>query len=291
MKISSTLFTTMVLLVLTQAAGRAQTVAAVSGGNTTLPAPAASSISTPAAAPAASAMPAPTSQAVSSGKPLNATDAFNAGVSAYDAGDYVKARDQFMAAENTAVSPALEYNLGNAFFQNSDYGQAVLHYLRSLSLDPSNPDARQNLSMAWQAASVAVPEPTYLDHLASYLSLNRWTLVFTICGWAALYLLFLPKLYRWRGATPWLLCAAAFIFAAMAATAFYGLSLHAHDGVVLHADTPLKISPSENSKPSGLLQPGEVAEILNRHGSYYNVRTADGRAGWVQDTNYAPVWN
>ena len=278
MRFFSKLLATLTLFLLTQVTGRAQT-----------PAPASSS-APPTAAAAAPATSAPAAPSVSSGKPVNATDAFNAGVSAYDAGDFVKARDQFLAAENTAVSPALEYNLGNAFFQNSDYGQAVLHYLRSLSLDPRNPDARQNLAMAWQAASVAVPEPTRLDQLAANLSRNGWTLALTICGWVALYLLFLPKLYRWRGAAPWLLCATFFIGAVVAAAALYGVSLHANDGVVLHADTSLKISPSANSKPTGLLQPGETAEILQRHGNYFDVRTADGRAGWVEDSNYAPVW-
>ncbi len=222
--------------------------------------------------------------------PADAAGAFNAGLASYTAGNYAKARGHFLTAERQAVTPALEFNFGNACYSAGDYGEAVLHYLRSLSLNPGDPDARQNLALARQALNISEPEPTRLDHYAGFFTENTWTWLATLAGWAAIYLAFLPRLYRWGGLTPKVLCASMALVAMGAGIGAWGVRQHDHDGVVVRADTALKLSPTAESGSLGLAQAGEMAQVLDKHGDYYKVQTADGHLGWVDNASYAPVW-
>jgi len=216
--------------------------------------------------------------------------AFSAGLAAYAKGDFARARAHFEAAEMKSVTAALEYNFGNACYSAGDNGEAILHYLRALSLNPGDPDARQNLALARQALNIAEPEPTRLDSFAGIFKENTWTWLATFAGWTAIYLAFLPRLYKWGGLTPKILCATMALVAIGAAVGVWGARQHAHDGVVLHADTPLKLSPTSDSGSIGVVQAGEIAQVIDTHSDYYKVQTADGHEGWVDNTSYAPVW-
>jgi tetratricopeptide (TPR) repeat protein len=242
------------------------------------------------AAPAVAQTAVEPAPAVSSAKPTgNPDNDFSLGLAAYDKGDYATARDYFAFAGRSVTSPALEFDWGNACFQTKDMGGAILHYLRALALDPRDPDARANLSLARQALGVNAPESTRLDLLSNWMSVNGWTWLATLFGWTALYLLLLPRLYGWGGKVPWLLFAGSIAVTIVAAFGLWGTHLHARDGVTLRADTQLKLLPTANSQPIGMLQAGDIAQTLRQHGDYYYVRSPDGTLGWVQGNNYEPV--
>jgi hypothetical protein len=243
-----------------------------------IPAAATPAASAPAAAPAISI-------------PADPAQAFAAGVAAYEKNDFDQARALFAGAEAKAVSAPLEYNFGNASFQAKNYGAAVLHYLRALTLSPRDPDARQNLELARKAANITTADPTRLESFAGLLSINSWAWLLTVAAWATVYLAVLPRLFRWRGAAPWLLCATVALVAIGAGIGYWGAQQHAADGVVLAADTPVKLSPTAESPAIGILQPGEVAQTLEEHNGHFKIRAADGRLGWVDAANYSPVWN
>jgi tetratricopeptide (TPR) repeat protein len=248
-------------------------------------APATPNLSLPSAQTAASSSP-----AALPAPPADPSAAFAVGLAAYDRGNFAEARQDFASAARTSTSFALEYNLGNACYQSGELGQAVLHYLRALALDPRDPDARQNLALARQALSITAPEPAMLDRLAEFMSINAWAWLLAVSAWATLALLFLPRLFRWRGALPWLLFVLTLVISATAGTALWSACPHVNDGVVLHPDTQLKLSPTASSQAVGMLQSGEIAELLERHGDYFYVRAPDGRLGWVESKNYAPVY-
>jgi tetratricopeptide (TPR) repeat protein len=241
--------------------------------------------------PAAKSSTAPAVEAKPVVVPEDRDAAFTAAVAAYEKGDYARARALFAGTEKKAVSAALEYNFGNACYQAGDYGAAILHYLRALSLDPHDPDARQNLALARKAASAPTLDESRLDRFSAMLSRNAWTWVFTVAGWAAVYLAFLPGLYRWRGMVPWSLFATTLVIAVAGGIGWWGAQKHAHDGVVLQVDAALLTSPTTNSPSVTTLQLGEIAQTLEQHGSYYKVLTSTGESGWVAAAGYAPVWN
>lgn len=67
--------------------------------------------------------------------------------SAYNAGDYAGAVEIYNEVlKEQGGSTELLYNLGNAYSRGGDYGRAMLAYRRALRLDPSNKEAKANIS-------------------------------------------------------------------------------------------------------------------------------------------------
>lgn len=66
--------------------------------------------------------------------------------SAYNADNYREAADLYLHIMQTeGVSATLYYNLGNCYYRSGEMGKAILAYERSLRLDPTYEDARNNL--------------------------------------------------------------------------------------------------------------------------------------------------
>lgn len=77
--------------------------------------------------------------------PTNVESLLKSGENNYQKGDYAAAVTDFTSiGENNGWSASLLYDLGNAYAKSGDYGHAQWCYLRSLKLDPTNDDARNN---------------------------------------------------------------------------------------------------------------------------------------------------
>jgi len=132
----------------------------------------------PASAPAASpasglALPAASSPSAQSLQSSSATEeppadpdtAFTTGLAAYENGNYALARKNFAAAERTASSFALEYNLGNACYQTGDQAAAILITCApSCSTRATPPPAKISPSPARRSTS---PSPIPISSPAS----------------------------------------------------------------------------------------------------------------------------
>jgi tetratricopeptide (TPR) repeat protein len=76
---------------------------------------------------------------------------FNRGIVYSKEGNVDQARGAYEAAqasENPGIAADAHYNLGNLLLQKDDAAGAIDQYLRSLDLDPADPDARRNLEIA-----------------------------------------------------------------------------------------------------------------------------------------------
>lgn len=66
--------------------------------------------------------------------------------SAYNADNYQEATDLYLHIIQTeGASSTLYYNLGNCYYRSGEMGKAILAYERSLRLDPTYDDAKNNL--------------------------------------------------------------------------------------------------------------------------------------------------
>ncbi len=76
---------------------------------------------------------------------------FNAGDAAYQMGDFSKAQKEFEEAAQSAnlkLKSASHYNRGNAIYRQNDWNGAIEAYKESLRVNPSDEDAKYNLSVA-----------------------------------------------------------------------------------------------------------------------------------------------
>src|SRR6266699_3597580 len=91
----------------------------------------------------------------------DASTAFDQANSLYEEGKFTEAAAAYeKMLQQGRASPALYFNLGNAFFKAGQVGRAVLNYRLAERLAPRDPDIRANLKFARsRVATSATPTP------------------------------------------------------------------------------------------------------------------------------------
>ena len=219
-----------------------------------------------------------------------AEEFFGRGNEAYNQDQFDSAIDLYRQALGLAESAALHYNLANAFYRNGQIGPAILHYEKALALDPSDPDARRNLSFVREAAELHEPAPGLTTQLSMYLPIKVWTWILVGGFWLALALLVLPGLYGGANILTHIAVAVAIAALLCASVALVGYHKISGTCIVLAEDTPLRVSPTAESSERGFLPAGTQASIRKEHGSFVFLDLSDGDVGWVQTSEIGRVW-
>lgn len=234
--------------------------------------------------------------------------------SAYMAGDFQRAIVEYTAVcEEYGVSPALLYNLGNAYLQNSDYGNAMLCYQRAKKLDPSNKLINANLNylkgkvedankaeQKGKRKKVAEDTPNFFEGIhtkvARDTSSNAWA------GWAAAFFLLFAG------------CVVLYLFTSnvfLRKTGFFGgfillgLSMiclvcgymgaaemdNREFGVIMSYKAELQTEPvtsSQKTPGEGILTRGTRVRIVSEETdadgkiTWYKVRLNSDYIGWIE---------
>ncbi len=212
---------------------------------------------------------------------------------AYAKEDYATAVQLYeQTAQEEGVSPDLYYNLGNAYYKQREYAEAILNYERALLLNPSHEDARFNLEMA--NAQVVDKIDTidrfflsvWLDTFRDLLSSNAWAIIGIVA-----FLLFIAGAYLYifshsvrvkkigffGGIVVLLLSIAANSFA-------WELNSKAQardEAIVFAATVSAKSTPAESGTDLFVLHEGTKVSVLDTVGSWVEVKLSDGNRGWL----------
>ena len=221
---------------------------------------------------------------------------WNDAVSAYSAEDYNTALSIWTQIEAQGLeSPELYYNMGCAYFKSGDLAHSVLYYERALKLDPSYPDALNNLKYVNQFLQDRIDElpqfflAAWYDAVRNRLSSDGWavlSLVFLAVACVSVVLVFVSS--RRRRRVGGLICgvAAALLFVCSLSCS---LSLHkfAVDrsyAIVCAPVSVVRSSPDDNSGTElFVLHEGTKAKVIEEVGSWSNIELSDGRQGWIKN--------
>ena len=242
------------------------------------------------AAPVAVATAAVATGAAGSNAEATAAERFASANAAFAAGRYDESIAGFRAIiAESGYSPALLFDLGNAYFRAGRLGEAILWYERARLLAPGDPDVQANLRQARRAANLPPEEEPHWLRFAAGASVNSLAilasgaLVFAAAaaiaariGRAALR----DRSGLRRGLTSAI--AACFVVAVGAALLCATRLRDLERAVVLGPEAALLVAPYDAATASGSLDPGEIVVIDQRHQEYALVRSAGGRSGWVR---------
>ena len=241
--------------------------------------------------------------------------------SAYLAGNYATAAEIYgEIAEQQGVSAPLLFNMGNAFLQNRDYGNAMLCYQRAKKLDPGNKKINTNLTyltgkiedankaeQKGKRKKVTEDTPNFFQSVhasvAQNTSSNTWAtwaaatfLVFSGC--VCLYLFNSNVLMRKTGffggiillGISMICLVCAYMGAAETRTQEYG--------VVLTYKAELLTEPNlktDKENNEGILTRGTKIRIISEETdaegnvSWYKVRLNSDYIGWVEAKDIAVI--
>jgi hypothetical protein len=194
-----------------------------------------------------------------------------------------------MEPAQVGYSAAGLYNLANAYARQGKPGMAVLNYERASLLSPNDPDIDANLSYVRASSHLPVPSRSAFNHLvriASPFALS-WIGVMglVIVGVSAPAAQLSSRHRRMRRLS------ALVGICMIGMTVANGIALWPilHEGVVISAATPVRVSPVPMGDSQFVLPEADTVKITAEHEGFWLIQTRAGRTGWVSRSNIAPV--
>ncbi len=214
---------------------------------------------------------------------------FQAGVRAYQAGEFAKAAQTFRDAAAREPASGTLQNLGNAEWQLGRSGPAILAWEQALWIDPFDRNTRSNLRFARTALQLDSPELKWYEAAASWLPANWWAWIASSSLWLVVGMMTLPGILRWHKST-WQQAVAALglgIFL-LSIPAHFGALTRTRVGFVLEKDTMLKLTPTAEAEGVTRLAAGEPARWVRERGNYLFIRTSRN-AGWIERSEFGLI--
>jgi tetratricopeptide (TPR) repeat protein len=235
---------------------------------------------------------------VTSIRPEIAYDSANA---AYVAKRFDKAVEYYESIlASGQQSPALYFNLGNAYYQTGDYAHAILNYERAKKLAPNDEDIGVNLKFANQKTEDKIetaPEMFLVGlqkKLVALLDERSWSLLciaFFIMSLLliALFIVAGNQLLKKVG----FYLGGGFIFAFIAtffiAKSSYNSSLDHSEAIVMASSVTVLGSPAESSTKLFILHKGSKVVVKEENNGWLEVTIANGNVGWVKATQVEKI--
>lgn len=201
-------------------------------------------------------------------------------------GAYAEAIPLYQTALEQLSTANLHYNLGNAFYQTTNWGQARLHWEKTLAIDPRNASARHNLDRLLQEQDLQ-PIPAKFSGFIQLLSLTQWTWLGGLTFWGLVIVILRIRWKNPRVLYPvGILCA---LLALVSLTAVLLTRPDFADAIILSEKNSLHVAPISNSPLTTKLRAGQWVHIQETHGEYVRIRLSDGQDGFLPSSQLAAI--
>lgn len=195
-------------------------------------------------------------------------------------------------------SPELFLNLGNAYYQKSNFAQAILAYERGLKLSPNDNSILENLEIANdQLDSEIVEVPPFI--------LARWWRsfcnIFSTSVWAILQILLVgliaffvgryflkPSVVTKRKSLKYAAIVIPFLLLSILAAITKDNSEKDETAVIMR-ETSLQDGPDDRSGEINKLYPGNTVLLLDQIDDWYKVRLANQSVGWISEGSMVKI--
>jgi tetratricopeptide (TPR) repeat protein len=183
------------------------------------------------------------------------------------------------------ATPALYFNLGNAWFKSGQIGRAISAYKQAERYTPRDPDLRANLQFARNQTQGPSLKLNPAQRSLTRLTLNEWTLLAAGSIWVLLLLL---SVTQWRPAWNRTLRGflALWVFVSVVLCGCFAAALSQdisnQSGVVVAAQAVVRNGPLEESKNAFTLQDGSEVRVLDRKDDWLLITTDPQRTGWLR---------
>ena len=214
----------------------------------------------------------------------------------YLKGNYQQAAADYEELLKHGASAEVYYNLGNAYYRQDNITKAVLNYERALMLDPGNKDIRFNLQFARSKTIDKIANEdevffvTWYKSAVNFTSVDNWARTAIVSIIVAL-LLFLVYLFveninvRKIGFFGSLVFVVLFLLANFFAWQQKMQYENRTGAIVTVPVVSVKKTPSAQAGEEFVIHEGTRVDIIDKSMKQWReVRTGDGREGWIPST-------
>lgn len=238
--------------------------------------------------------------AACTGAQTDLESAFDSANQAYANGDFATAIAGYESILENRLHFGTEYNLGNAYYKNEDWGPAILHYERALRLSPNDPDVKTNLVLAnAQIKDRIEPLPSngILDvwerivapgrfRLWAGCMLVTWTLGFLALAWR----IWETRIENRRilGSSAATLVAAGVLSMVMVWSTAQRIE-SSKAAIIMAVETPVRNQPGASGLTLFMLHEGTKVTVIQRNADHWKVQLANGNVGWLSASDVEEI--
>ena len=224
-------------------------------------------------------------------------DLYQRGLEAYRNGQWNLTIQEFSSLlQRGYESPVLYYNLGNAYFRADNVAGAVWAYSKALQLDPTDKDARYNLSLTNLKVKDRIEQPDIPFFIQIYRSIRGH---FTPGSWVrlvSLLLLVLSAVYlaarffssRYLNGIVVAGTVLALLLSLISVDSII-TTRKTMEGIVYSEVVDVYSAPSDRSVKLFELHEGLKVTILDHSNEWYQIELLDGKSGWTHETQLWPL--
>lgn len=207
----------------------------------------------------------------------------------YESGDFQEAAAAYQnLIQQGYVSPALYFNLGNAWFRAGNDGRAIAAYRQAEKLAPGDPDIQANLKFVIARVTNEYPEDIHPAHQRfAGLTLDQWTLAAAGAYWLLMMMQMGRELRpHWRHSWNYIGGGLLGLTALLATVCFLGYrDLNREYAVVVAPTAEVRYGPHEVSETFYRLRDGMEVEVLDHKDAWLQVMDSENRRGWIPSAN------
>jgi tetratricopeptide (TPR) repeat protein len=196
----------------------------------------------------------------------------------FKAGNFKAAiTDYGVVVQSGEWSANLFYDLGNAYFRDSDFGRAILNYERALRLDPSHPEVDANLRIARDQTHALELASAPLEKYLNFGSAKSFTILAAILFWGTTVLLILR-----RRRVLWMTI--GLVLTASCGWAVYELENGTRGesvAVVVADNVEARVATADSAKSVLALPAGSEVVILQERGDWSYAALPNDQRGWI----------
>ena len=216
--------------------------------------------------------------ATSDGPSRTGDDMFAKANTAFAAGQFKSAIQQYQTVVQSGEwSANLFYDLGNAYFRDSDFGRAILNYERALQLDRNHPEADANLRIARDQTHALELAPKPLEKYLNFVGAKSFAILAAILFWGTIILLILRQRKLVWTTIGLLLTASCGLAAYKLESGTRGQAV----AVVIGDNVEGRVATADSAKSVLALPPGSEVMILQERGDWSYAALPNNLRGWI----------
>ncbi len=195
---------------------------------------------------------------------------------------------QAVLAESGYSAPVL-FDLGNSYYREGNFPQAILAYQRARWLSPNDPEVTANLQLAQKQAGIADAAPQTYEKLTGLLSASGWGWL-ACATWTLLCVSLLARMAVPQRRSVFTFCAVLSIFVLIDSIAAIALSSDPlHQAVVIDKNASALISPFPSAQTVFSPSPGETLTVQKSYDDFLLVKDSAGHTGWISKMQITPI--
>lgn len=218
---------------------------------------------------------------------------FEEATNAYNQGKYNQAIENYKKIlENGEHSAALYFNLGNAYYKLNKIAPSIYYYEKSLLLDPSDNEVKNNLGFARNMTLDAIEQipETGIDRIlggiTGFMSFDQWAytaiifMLLFVLGYLGFYFFKYSseKRIAFIGSMASLVIS---IIAVLIAYTEYANYKSEQPAIVFENEVVVKSEPNNRSQETFRIHEGTKVFVLDTLSDWNKIKLADGKTGWL----------